>query len=94
MKMQKFVQNLSRNLGTQFPALVGKALGRSGQLPSFNFYDPGTRTPSNAHFQQPAGEGKRKGKRGKEKKKKKKEKSKSNLLFRLPHVLARSKSIK
>ena len=94
MKIPNFVLNLSRNLGTQLPALVGKALGRSGQLPSFKFFNPDTRTPPNGHFQQPAGEGKRKGKRGKEKKKKKKEKSKSNLLFRLPHVLARCKSIK
>ena len=76
MKIQKFALQLSRNLGTQLPALVGKALGRSGQLPSFNFFNPGTRTPSNDHFQQ-AAEGKREEeRRGKEKGKEKKEKVK------------------
>ena len=74
MKIQQFALQLSRNLGTQLPALVGKALSRSGQLPSFNFSDPGTRTPSKDHFQQAAEEERRKERRGKEKKKERKEK--------------------
>ena len=74
LKIQKFGPQLSRNLGTQLSAFVGKALGRSGQLPSFNFYDPGTRTPSNSHFQQPGSERKREEKKGKKKGKKKNEK--------------------
>ena len=74
--MQKFVQNLSRNLGTQLPALVGKALGRSGQLPSFNFFNPGTRRASNGHFQQAAEEGRREEKRGEGKRRRRKRKKK------------------
>ena len=83
MDLQNFVQNLSRNLGTQLPALVGKALGRSGQLPSFNFSDPGTRTPSNAHFQQAAEEEMGEERRGKEKRKEKEEKEKGRNCFGL-----------
>ena len=89
MKLQNFVLNLSRNLETQLPAHVGKALGQSGQLPSFNKSDPGTRTPSKHHFQQ-ATEGRtREERRGKEKRKEKEEKRKSRNCFglhRFKHV--------
>ena len=69
---------MSRNLETQLPAHVGKALGQSGQLPSFNFSDPGTRTPSNEHFQQAADEEKKEEKRGKEEEEEKKRKEREN----------------
>ena len=78
MEIQKFVLNLSRNLGPQLPALVGKALGRSGQLPSFNFYNPGTRTPSKWKIQQAADEENKEEKRGKEEEEERKRKEKKN----------------
>ena len=78
MILQNFVLNLSRNLETQLPAHVGKALGRSGQLPSFNLFDPGTRTPPKQQIQQAAEEEKRKEKRGREKEEEKKRKERKN----------------
>ena len=87
MDLQNFVQNLSRNLGTQLPALVGKALGRSGQLPSFNFHDPGTLTPPKGHFQQGAEGRTREERRGKEKMKEKKGKSKVQSCFGLHRAI-------
>ena len=74
MIFTEFGLNLSRNLGTQLPALVGKALGRSGQLSSFKFSDPGTLTSPNGKIQQPAGGGREGKRRRKEKKEKEKNK--------------------
>ena len=78
MIFTEFALQLSRNLGTQLPALVGKALGRSGQLPSFNFSDPGTRTLSKQQIQQAADEENKEEKRGKEEEEEKKRKERKN----------------
>ena len=78
MILQNFVLNLSRNLETQLPAHVGKALGRSGQLSSFNLSDPGTRTPLKPKIQQAAEAKKEEEKRGKEKEEEKKRKERKN----------------
>ena len=76
LSLQNFVLNLSRNLETQLPVHVGKALGQSGQLPSFNFFHPGTRTPSNRQIQQAAEEEKQEEKKGKRKEEEKKKERK------------------
>ena len=94
MIFTEFALQLSRNLGPQLPALVGKALGRSGQLPSFNVFNPGTLTPPKWQFRQAGSEGKRKERRGKGEEEEKKEKEKDNALFQCVGVLKYLKSKK